>query len=159
MSCVICMGTGRSGVDSALRQHFHLCTQVMYFLVGTSHFAVFYFKDYFRFMFREWKKPRVVLYHLYNLEFRWGWVTIQDNGLWFICEDFSHKLCWRQWFGFQMGLWMATIMEAKQLLSLISTFTELSVRWHLLYNGLSVKQHETLQLHFSNFFDFYQQYI
>lgn len=35
------MDMDRSGVDSALRQHFHLCTQVMYFLVGTSHFAIF----------------------------------------------------------------------------------------------------------------------
>lgn len=69
MSCGICLDMGRAGVGSALRQHFHQCTQVMYFLVGTSHFAIFTSKIISDLCLGT-ERNRVVLYYIYNLEFK-----------------------------------------------------------------------------------------
>lgn len=69
MSCGICLDVGRSGVDSALRQHFHQCIQVMYFLVGTRHFSIFTSRIISDLCLGT-EKNRVVLYCIYNLEFK-----------------------------------------------------------------------------------------
>lgn len=71
---------GRSGVDSALRQHFHQCTQVMYFLMGSSHFAIFT-STIISDLCLGTERNRVVLYCIYNLEFKCGLISIQGNGL------------------------------------------------------------------------------
>lgn len=63
------LGHGQSGIGSALRQCFHQCTQVMYFLVGTSHFAGFTSRIISDLCVGT-ERNRVVLYYIYNLEFK-----------------------------------------------------------------------------------------
>lgn len=62
------LGHGQSGVDSALRKHFHQCTQVMHFLVATSHFAIFTSRIISDLCVGT-ERNGGVLYYIYNLEF------------------------------------------------------------------------------------------